>query len=406
MPYYQYKASTPGGDLIEGHMEADDHETVVRHIQAQGQIPIRADEVPLAGAHAPRAKGLRRRGRMGRRQLGVLTLELATLLEAGVPLEKALSVLLDLADTQALQGLLSRLRTAVRGGEDLSAALEAEPAVFFPLYVNLVRAGEAGGALDQALARLTEFMERSRELRESVISALTYPCILVLLALGSLTLIMAVVVPRFAVMFEDAGQSLPMATQAVVALADFMQAYWWVIVLVATGVYFYARQLMNDPAARLRIDRILLRLPLWGDFIGKLEVARFARALGTLLTNGVPVLDALTIARQIVGNQAIATALGDVADSVREGQGMARPLLREGVFPELACHMLQVGEETGQLERMLMKLADIYDREVRSTLARLVTVLEPVIILGLGLAIGGIIFSVLMAILQVNELAF
>ena len=176
--------------------------------------------------------------------------------------------------------------------------------------------------------------------------------------------------------------------------------------LVIAGVVVYVRQLLGDPVSRLRIHRMLLRLPLWGDFTAKLEAARFSRALGTLLVNGVPVLGALAIARQIIGNQAVATAVGDVTDSVRAGRGMARPLLREGVFPPLACHMLQVGEETGQLEPMLMKLAEIYDREVRSTLTRLVTILEPVIILGLGLVIAGIIFSVLAAILQVNELAF
>ncbi len=405
MPFFQYKASTPTGELVEGQMEADDRQAVVRRLQAQGQIPIRAEEVQGAGL-APRSRGRRRRGRVGRRQLGVITLELSVLLEAGLPLERALGILTDLAESDALHGLLGRLRAAVRGGEDLSTAMEAEPTVFFPLYVNLVRAGEAGGALDQALARLSEFMERGRELRESVLSALTYPAILILLAIGSLTIIMAVVVPRFATMFADAGASLPMPTQVVVAVSEFLQSYWWAVGLSIAGIVLYGRQVMAEPNSRRRADRLILRLPLWGDFVAKLEVARFSRALGTLLTNGVPMLNALAIARQIVGNQAIATAVADVADGVREGQGIARPLLREGVFPDLACHMLQVGEETGQLEHMLMKLAEIYDREVRTTLNRLVTILEPAIILTLGLLIAGIIFSVLMAILQVNELAF
>ena len=405
MPFFHYKASTQSGELIEGQMEADDREAVVRRLQAQGQIPIRAEELRAEGLRT-QGGGRRKRGRVGRRQLGILTLELSILLEAGLPLERALGILTDMAETEALHELLGRLRAAVRGGQDLSSAMEAEPGVFFPLYVNLIRAGEAGGAVDQALARLAEFMERGRELRESVLSALTYPVILIFLAIGSLAIIMALVVPRFATMFADAGASLPVATQIVVAVSQFLESYWWAIALVIGGTVLYARQLMSEPASRLRVDRVLLRLPLWGDFTGKLEVARFSRALGTLLSNGVPMLNALSIARQIVGNQAIATAVTDVTDGVREGQGIARPLLRQGVFPELACHMLQVGEETGQLEHMLMKLADIYDREVRATLNRLVTILEPAIILSLGLLIAGIIFSVLMAILQVNELAF
>ena len=405
MPFFHYKASTQSGELIEGQMEADDREAVVRRLQAQGQIPIRAEELQAEGLRT-QGGGRRKRGRVRRRQLGILTLELSMLLEAGLPLERALGILTDMAETEALHDLLGRLRAAVRGGQDLSSAMEAEPGVFFPLYVNLIRAGEAGGAVDQALARLSEFMERGRELRESVLSALTYPVILICLAIGSLAIIMALVVPRFATMFADAGASLPMATQIVVAVSQFLQSYWWAIALVFGGTVLYGRHLMSDPASRLRVDRVLLRLPLWGDFTGKLEVARFSRALGTLLSNGVPMLNALSIARQIVGNQAIATAVTDVTDGVREGQGIARPLLRQGVFPELACHMLQVGEETGQLEHMLMKLADIYDREVRATLNRLVTILEPAIILTLGLLIAGIIFSVLMAILQVNELAF
>ena len=405
MPFFNYKASTQSGELIEGQMEADDREAVVRRLQAQGQIPIRAEELRAEGLRT-QGGGRRKRGRVGRRQLGILTLELSILLEAGLPLERALGILTDMAETEALHELLGRLRAAVRGGQDLSSAMEAEPGVFFPLYVNLIRAGEAGGAVDQALARLAEFMERGSELRESVLSALTYPVILIFLAIGSLAIIMALVVPRFATMFADAGASLPVATQIVVAVSQFLESYWWAIALVIGGTVLYARQLMSEPASRLRVDHVLLRLPLWGDFTGKLEVARFSRALGTLLSNGVPMLNALSIARQIVGNQAIATAVTDVTDGVREGQGIARPLLRQGVFPELACHMLQVGEETGQLEHMLMKLADIYDREVRATLNRLVTILEPAIILSLGLLIAGIIFSVLMAILQVNELAF
>jgi len=406
MPRFQYKATTPEGELLEGQMEADDRESVIRQIHAQGHIPIRAEEVRASGAHSPGHAHRGRGGRVGRRQLGVLTLELATLLEAGVPLERSLGVLSELADSEALYALLNRLRLAVRQGRDFSDTLADEPRVFFPLYVNLVRAGEAGGALGPALARLSEFMERSRELRESVISALTYPCILVVLALASLAIIVTVVVPRFAAMFADAGQSLPLATQMLVDSALFVKQYWWGLLAGVIAIGLYLRVLWADPGTRLRLDRWFLKIPVWGDFLRKLEAARFSRALGTLLGNGVPMLTALAIARQIIGNRAVAEALAGISASVREGKGVAAPVMACGMLPPLASHMLQVGEETGQLEGMLGKLAEIYDREVRLALARMVTVLEPLIILGLGLVIAGIIMSVLVAVLRVNELAF
>jgi general secretion pathway protein F len=407
MAYFTYKAASPGGELLEGHMEAEDRETVIRRLQSQGQIPIRADEVSVdrkIGDSRPDTR--RRRGRVGRRELGVITLELSTLLGAGLPLERALGILIDLTQTQSAYELLVRLRSAVRGGRDLSEAMSHEPSVFFPLYINLVRAGEAGGALDLALERLSEFMERARDLRESVISALIYPAILVVLAIGSIVLIMALVVPRFAQMFADAGAELPWATQVIVGLADITQQYWWLFLLGGTVSFLYARRMLRVPAVRMVVDKLLLRLPVWGAFTSMLEVARFSRALGTLLGNGVPLLSALGIARQIVGNVAIAAVLAATSDSVREGTGMARRLLDGNVFPVMACHMLQVGEETGQLDVMLLKLADIYDREVRSALSRMVMLLEPAIICGLGLMIAGIILSVVTAMLQINELAF
>jgi general secretion pathway protein F len=286
----------------------------------------------------------------------------------------------------------------------LSAALETQPGTFSGFYVNMVRAGEAGGALEAALARLSEFMERSRELRESVTSALIYPVILLVVALLSVMLILTFVVPRFASMFQEAGESLPLPTLVVMTVGQFVERYWWVLGLITAGVYLYLRRELSDPVRRGRWHGWLLMLPLVGDLVAKLEVARFTRILGTLLSNGVPLLNAIAIAREIIKNDIIGHGVARVEESVREGQGLAGPLIRENIFPHLATQMLKVGEETGNLEGMLLELADIYEREVKNTVQRLVALIEPVLILGLGLVIAGIIMSLLVAILRVNDL--
>ncbi|MDX1434395.1 MAG: DUF1365 family protein, partial [Gammaproteobacteria bacterium] len=261
------------------------------------------------------------------------------------------------------------------------------------------------GALAAALARLAEFMERSRALRESVISALLYPVVLLVVACLSILIILGFVVPRVSEMFADAGRALPWFTQVVVSTGGFVQQFWWLLAVAVVGAWLYMRNQYANPAGRLRWDRRWLALPLVGDVISKLEAARFTRTLGTLVANGVPLLDAIAIAREVIANRVISEAVGGVAERVRQGEGLARPLTETGVFPPLAGHLMQVGEETGNLEAMLMKLADIYEREVQGSLRRLMTVLEPALILGLALVIAAIIMSIVMAVLSINDLA-
>ena len=269
----------------------------------------------------------------------------------------------------------------------------------------MVRAGEAGGALDASLARLAEFMERAREFRQTVGSALAYPIILVLVAIVSLTVILAFVVPRFSQMFEDAGQELPMVTQFVVGVGGFVEQYWWVIALLGVAIYFIVQRRLQDPETRLAWDGRLLRLPMIGTLITKVDTARFMRTLGTLLGNGVPLPNAVNISREIVANRVISEGIGGIATRIRQGEGLAKPLQESDIFPKLAGQMLQVGEETGNLEGMLLKLTEIYEREVQTSVRRMITIAEPVLILGLGLVIGGIIMSIVVAILGVNDLA-
>lgn len=404
MPTFHYKAATTTGEVVEGEMQAASREAVVRRLRDQGHLPIRAEERAGTGRARGAAFRLLAPRRVSRREIEVFTLELATLLEAGLPLDQALDILGDLAESDPARALYGDVHRAVRGGADLSEAMAAQPGVFSPFYVNMVRAGEAGGVVEATLARLADFLARSRELRESLVSSLVYPVILVFVALLSLAMILGFVVPRFSEMFAEAGQELPLATQVVVAAGNLVQSWGWAVALALIAGYLWLRRELADPVARVAWDRRLLAAPLAGDLVAKVETARFTRTLGTLLANGVPLLGAVSIAREILGNRVIADGVARIAEQVREGRGLAGPLVEADVFPRLVTHMLRVGEETGSLETMLLRLADIYDREVEATLRRLVAVLEPALILGLGVLVGGIILSIVMAILRVNEL--
>jgi general secretion pathway protein F len=277
----------------------------------------------------------------------------------------------------------------------------------FPrLYVNMVRAGEATGALDMALERLAEFRGKARELRESIFSALLYPSILVVMAVVAVAVMLAFVVPRFTEMFVDAGRELPLLTRVVVASGNFVEQWWWAIGLAVAGVFLWLRRAWRDPVRREAWDARLLRLPLAGPLVTKIEAGRFTRTLGTLLGNGVSLLTAMDIAKQVVGNRVIARGLSEVALKVRQGEGLARPLAEADVLPPLTNQLLRVGEETGRLEHMLQQLADIYEREVRDGIARLLTLAEPVIILVIAGFITVIILSVVLAVIETNNLAF
>ena len=406
MPLYRYKFVDASGDIQEGQMEAQSQDVVIRRLQEAGHTPIRADEVGTAGSR----RGLRlprlRRARLSQRDVGIFTEELATLLGAGVPLDRALEILSGITETEAMGQLVVRIQDAVRGGASLSAALESQHGAFSRFYVNMVRAGEAGGALEAVLRRLSEYLERSKQLRESVLSALIYPAILLTVAGLSVVILLTFVVPQFSQLFEDMGKALPLPTRVVVAVGDVFRGYWWALLLGVVGVVLLVRRVLEDPDRQLRWHSRLLRMRLIGELVTRVEVARFSRTLGTLLNNGVSLLSALAIVRETLNNRAMALALDDVAERAKQGEGLAHPLMESEVFPVLAVHMIRVGEETGRLEQMLLQVADTYDREVQSTVKRLLALMEPLLILGLGVVIAAIIMSILVAILSVNQLAF
>ncbi len=405
MPLYRYKAVTPTGESQEGEMEGLAQTTVVDRLQAMGLIPIRVEETAAQAGGQGTGQGLFRKNRVTQSDVAVFTQEIATLLKAGLPLDRCLEILIGLSASEPVRQLMIQVREDVRSGAALSAAMEAQRGVFSRFYLNMIRAGEAGGSLDVVLQRLTEFMERSKELKETVKSALMYPAILIGVAVLSVVILLMWVVPQFSQMFEESGKALPLPTQIVIGAGDTVRHYWWAMVLGGVGIYSWFSRQMREPSSRYKWDKRLLGLPLVGDLVGKLEVARFSRTLGTLIGNGVTLLTALSIVKDTLSNTVMAEGLGVVAAQLKEGKGLGKPLMDTGLFPKLAIHLVMVGEETGKLQEMLIRIADIYDREVHSTVKRMLALMEPVLILGLGLVIGGIIMSILVAILSVNDLA-
>ncbi|MCB1866433.1 MAG: type II secretion system inner membrane protein GspF [Chromatiales bacterium] len=408
MPNFRYKAATAGGETVDGEIDADSRARAVAQLQSQGYIPIRIDEV-RAQSTSGRLLSLRL-GEGGRRvsakEITLITSELATLLRAGLPLDRALTILIEISDTPRVVELLQRIQKQVRGGTGLADALEAQSGVFSRLYVSMVRAGEAGGALETILDRLSKYLERARELRATVTNALIYPTILAVVAGLSVVFLLTFVVPKFEQLFQDAGKALPFATEIVIAAGRILREWWWALLLAIVLGWAALRTQLANPEFRRSWDAFWLRRWVIGDLIRKVETARFARTLATLLNNGVPLLSALEIVRETIGNRVLVVAIADITKGLREGQRIADPLLATGLFPPLAIQMLKVGEETGQMEGMLEQVAETYDVEVRNAVTRAVALLEPVIIIVLGLLVLGIIVSIMVAILSINDLAF
>ncbi len=408
MPLFQYKAVTPAGEILEGAMDAATRGGVIERLRDMGYTPIRAVEAGAgesAGAATRRsgATSLFARG-ISQDDVAVVTREIATLLGAGLPLDRSLEILVGLAESAPVAEMLRKVRNEVRGGAALSKALDAQAGVFSRFYVNMIRAGEAGGALADVLARLAEYMERSKDLRESVKSALIYPTILLVVAIVSVVILLAVVVPQFEPIFEQSGKALPLVTEVVLGAGAFMRAYWWAIVLGGVAVVFLVSKRLESPEAKLGWDRNVLRLPVVGDLAAKVETARLARTLGTLLKNGVSLVNALSIARDTMGNTFMAAGLAEVARELKTGRGFAKPMMETRRFPPFAVHMIQVGEETGRLDRMLLDVADVYDKEVARAVKRSLALLEPAMILFLTFVVGAVILSILAAMLTIYDL--
>ena len=402
MPLFEYKAVAPSGETVQGTMEAASLDLVVLKLQEGGNIPLQARESGAGGLSFLNLR-IGRRG-MTAREVGQFTQQLSTLLGAGLPLDRSLQVLMELSENDRIRRTVMEIRDRVREGGSLSDALEEQHGTFNRLFVNMVRAGEIGGTLDLTLNRLTDYLERSRDLKDSVVSALIYPILLLVLAAGSLILLLVYVIPQFTPIFEELGGDLPLITKIVLGVGSVLQNFWWAMILIAFAGVYYFRRMLADPDKRFAWDKRVLGIRWVGDLVAKMETARLTRTLGTLLTNGVPLLSALSIARNVITNTVLQQDVNDAAREVKTGGGLARNLAKAERFPRLALQMISVGEETGQLDAMLLKVSDTYDIEVRNTIDRLLSVFTPVVTLFLAVLIGTIVMSVLVAILSINDL--
>jgi general secretion pathway protein F len=404
MPLYHYKAVSPDGNVLEQEISCDSENEVIVSIREAGQIPVQVVEVRTGSLSTLLKFRFRSQKKIGTRAILAFTQELASLLEAEIPLDRCLAIMNEIRDASSGAEMVTDIQQAVRSGQSLSQALKAQQDVFPNFYVSMVRTAESSGDLSGGLQRLLEYMERSSALRDQVVSAMIYPAILAVVSLLSLLLILTFVVPQFATMFEDMGSALPMVTRMVLSVSTFVQD-WGVLVLVGLVVAFLLlRHFLARPEMRRTLDSRILKVPVIGELIVKLEVARFSRSLGTLLEGGVPLLSSLTTASAVLGNQVLVEAVQVASQSVSSGKRLVDPLLATGAFPKLALQMIKVGEETGNLHGMLLKVANVYDREVAVATQRLLALLEPLMIVLLGIAVAFIVLSVLVGITSVNDL--
>lgn len=398
MASFRYKAVTPGGETVEGRMDAASVDDVVARLQEQGNVPLEATDAAGGGSLFA---GLRRKSLSGP-ALVEFTSQLGILLHAGLPLDRALQMLLELPEGERARHVVERIRDRVRGGASLSRALEEEHGVFSKLYLNMVRAGEAGGALDAALARLADYLERARKLRENVIGALVYPAFLLFGVLGSLILLLAFVLPQFVPIFNDMNVRIPLITRVLMAFGSFLHD-WGLLVLAALVVAaLYGSARMRDPATRRGFDARLLRVRLFGPLLLKVDTARLMRTLGSMLKNGVSLLAALGIARQVVSNRALSAQLDPVIEAVKGGDSLSHALATRTGFPKLAVQIILVGEESGTLDDMLLRAAETYDGEVKSAIDKMLSALVPILTIVMALLVAGIMMSILLPLLSLT----
>ncbi len=409
MARFQFRAVDSKGETVEGEIEAADQTAVVDQLRKREQIPL---SINPAGSDASGASALRRfleqplfsGGGVRQRDIAVMTRELSTLLNAGLNVDQALGFLLDVTQNERQRRLVSDLLEKVQGGSTLAAALEDHKNIFSNAYIGLVRAGESGNALNDVLTRLAEYLDSNERLNEQVKSALVYPIMLMVMASISIVVLLALVVPQFTPLFESAGADLPALTRLVVGLGDAAKNYWWLGLLILFGLWLWGRSQLSNPTSRAWIDRFALKIPLVGELIAKIDTARMARTVGTLLTNGVALPHALSIAKETMSNSMLRDTLGETLTGVKEGKRVAASLERADVFPKLAIHLIAVGERSGQLDVMLNKVAEIFDQEVKTTVERLMTLLVPVLTIGVGIVIATIIGAILTAILAAYQL--
>ena len=408
MTVYYYKATDQNGKYVEGDISAPDYRGAVQKIRKLNYFPVKVSEekkssklsagmrlsLPIWGSPIPI------------KELMTLTQQLATLVNAGLTLDDSLSTLIKLAETGNIKSILSGIRKKVHGGSSFADALAEHPKVFSKLYVNMIRAGEAGGILGETLSRLAMFMEKSVELKNSIRSAMVYPAILTFVGGTAVITLITFVIPQFSKLFEEMGAALPLPTQIMLGISSIIINYWPALILGTLGFISAFTFYIGTNKGRLRWDEILLKLPLFGPLIRKIEVSRFSLTMATLLKSGVPILQAMGIVQSIMINRVIADSVANLKKALKRGKGLSGPLEEAGIFPPMAVHMITVGETSGSLDEMLTKVSKTYDKEVEQSIKQVISLIEPMMILLMALIIGFIVISMLLAIFSANDISF
>ncbi|MGI6138178.1 MAG: type II secretion system inner membrane protein GspF [Candidatus Hydrogenedentales bacterium] len=405
MAVFEYKAIIKStGKTTRGVIDAESAAQARSRLREQGLYPTDINQ-DTSGADSTK-KGLKigftNRGRVSGRDIALMTRQLAVLLRAGMPVLEALNALIDQTSRVRLRAIIYDVRDKVNSGNTLGDSLGAHPRVFSELYVNMVRAGEASGTLEQVLVRLADILERQAKLRAQILSALAYPSFMALFAVAIIVFLVMVIVPRITKMFERQETELPALTKALIGVSEWTASFWWVILLVSFGVFSLWRLWVSRPEGRKRWDQMKLRFPLYGTLHLKLICARFARTMGTMLQSGLTVLPALEIVNEILGNSFIQMQMDDVKVGVRRGRDLAQPLKETGLFPPMLIHMIELGQRSGEIENMLIQIADTFDEDVRLTIDALVALIEPAIIICMGLFVGLLVLAILLPIFQMS----
>jgi general secretion pathway protein F len=410
MPVYQYRGYRNDGGSATGIVDAENVKVARLKLRKDGVFPTDVVEQGQTSAQHPEGSRIRATHTIGRSSaltssdLALMTRQFATLLVAGLPLVEALGVLVDQAEKKPVKALFADIREQIRGGKSLSAVLETYEKDFSPIYVHMVRAGETSGALDQILFRLAEFLEKQLALKNKVTNAILYPALMLFVGVSVLFFLMTFVVPKITAVFVSMKQALPWPTVALMSVSRFFADYWMVAIGIVLGSAFLMRRFVRTDGGKMAADRMVLRLPLIGDVARMVSISRLTSTLATMLASGVQLLDAMDVSKRVMNNRVLEEAVEGARQNIREGETIADPLKRSGEFPALVTHMIAVGERSGEMEEMLRRVSQIYDGEVERVITRLTSLLEPIMILVMGVIVFFIVVAILLPIFEMGQM--
>lgn len=397
MPVYVWKGKNAAGAVQKGELDVADKQEAAQQLRRRR---IAVSHIRPKGAERGLKLPFSRRKKVGGRDMAIFARQFATMIDAGLPLVQCLEILAKQSQNKELARVVGAVQRDVEGGKTLAEAMARHPHVFDDLTINMVEAGEAGGILDNILDRLAQYTEKAVALRRKVKSALTYPAVVLSVALLATVFMLLFIIPTFAKVFAQFGGTLPLPTRIVMGLSNFLKSFWWALLIMIIAAGFMVRRAYATQKGRLKIDGWLLKLPVLGQLLLKASIARFSRTLGTMISSGVPILMALEITARTAGNRVVEKAVLATRGSIREGETIAQPLRVAKVFPPMVVQMIAVGEETGALDRMLSKIADFYDDEVNTAVETLTSIIEPVMIVIMGLIVGGMVVAMYMPMFQ------